>query len=171
MAELLLENGADPNIWGPFTYRSAPSPLYTTTESGKNSVVELLLCGGANVNEHGGPLGTALQAALLYNMKETIDLLRAAGAVEISSNKVASKDVTLRIEGNQSQSISPQHVDGTYEAILDPGDFVVHLGPRSGRYYYINLRKRSMQGETLEDPTLAPTSTRFTDCPFEREDL
>ena len=76
--QLLLENGADPNITGGGNYRTA---LIAAAYWGRKEIAQLLLENGADVNiTAGGNYGTALIAAAHLGRKDIVLMLLENGA-------------------------------------------------------------------------------------------
>ncbi|KAF7979136.1 hypothetical protein HWV62_43369 [Athelia sp. TMB] len=76
IAQLLFENGADPNVKEGFH----GTVLHAASSLGYLEIVKLLLDNGANVNIVGGFNGTALQAASMGGHLEVSQLLLSKGA-------------------------------------------------------------------------------------------
>lgn len=111
IAELLIENGASTN----FRPDHGPSPLYIASERGHEDMVKLLLNKRSNVNGTTGPLGSALQVALWHDEKDTIRILRAAGASDPDDSWKAERaivaDKITRLRGEDiSIGASSNHV-------------------------------------------------------------
>ncbi|KAJ7241249.1 ankyrin repeat-containing domain protein [Mycena rebaudengoi] len=76
IVQLLLENGADVNLWGGY-YETT---LQAASQYGRMEIVQSLLVYGADVNAQGGKYGTALQAASVEGHMEVVQLLLENGA-------------------------------------------------------------------------------------------
>ena len=97
MAELLLANGADPNIQQCGAWDNA---LQMASANGGEEIVGLLLDSGAKINLHGGLFGNAFQAACVSGNGSVMRMLVSHGAnVNLSEGNLGTPLLTACGEG------------------------------------------------------------------------
>lgn len=135
-AEVLLENGADPDMMN----NDKETPLYKACERNSAALVALLLNSGASVNTRCNQGWTALQEAVVRNNVEICEMLLKAGAKHNTTNMYGISPLfsaaqtgqvaTLRFLIQHGADINSQAADGAtalYEAAKNGHEETVEL--------------------------------------------
>lgn len=128
IAELFLENGADPNIAGGVDERY---PIHEAAVKGGNEIVSTLIEHGADVNRRDGKSAPAIHEAARKGHREVVDLLRDAGAMPLKVEPIGPRLAEADLEAGRLKAIECTSCHAFEEGKLKDGPNLWGLVGRS----------------------------------------